>query len=689
MSAPPKNGTIAFQPRARLLKLIGEELISDEVVAISELVKNAHDADALTVHLRFQGVTEAAGQIEVWDNGCGMDLDTLLGRWMEPAASTKVGKGRQVTRRGRRVLGEKGVGRFAADKLARRLQLVSRCGGQPSEIVADIDWDRYDDGDRMLSEIENRWEVRPAQEIRQQGTLLRMSGLRTPWTERMFRRLCIRLSRLLSPFRERDLFTIRIESDEFPEYSGELRADFLQRAPYRIETAFDGLQTIVISLNGRRTVSQRWNGQGELSCGPVRIRLFAFDLEGEALAKIGPRMEARAWLREWTGVSVYRDGFRVWPYGEPHDDWLRLDQRRVNNPVEHLSNNQVIGFIDIGRDANPDLMDQTNREGLMHNQAFDDLRRLVHFVLQAIEAERQSIRHPVTRVAAAVRGAQADAASIAAELEEIASRVSGDVSRQLRQLKDRVEEQAAREATHLERTVTGYAGLAAIGQMTAGLLPLVPGAISRLSQEVALLRGILGHRRIPEAREAMEGIEDGIDSLRGYCQMLQAGALNAERRRAIDLVAEVRRFQDVFSPLLESRGVRLDVVCRESDVLRTEMRPEHFLCVLQILATNALDWLTETPSPRIRVTLDDCDGQVEIVFADNGPGVPYQFCSQIFNPLFTRKEGGRGMGLAIARQLIEAHGGRIQLMLDGRRRGANFQILLPRKRPRATIYDAP
>ena len=98
---------------------------------------------------------------------------------------------------------------------------------------------------------------------------------------------------------------------------------------------------------------------------------------GEALARIGPRLEVRAWLKEWTGVSIYRDGFRIWPYGEPHDDWLRLDQRRVNSPVEHLSNNQVIGFIDIGRDRNPELMDQTNREGLIHNPAFEDLRKLV------------------------------------------------------------------------------------------------------------------------------------------------------------------------------------------------------------------------------------------------------------------------------------------------------------------------
>src|SRR6266545_4416896 len=96
------SGYVAFRPRARLLKLIGEELISDEVVAISELVKNSHDADATTVTVCFRGVTGPGGQIDLIDDGCGMDLDTLLRRWMEPAASTKVGKGRQVTRRGRR-----------------------------------------------------------------------------------------------------------------------------------------------------------------------------------------------------------------------------------------------------------------------------------------------------------------------------------------------------------------------------------------------------------------------------------------------------------------------------------------------------------------------------------------------------------------------------------------------------------
>jgi hypothetical protein len=431
VSAQSKNGAIAFQPRARLLKLIGEELISDEVVALSELVKNSHDADAGTVSVTFRSVTSEGGTIEVFDDGVGMDVATLLGRWMEPAASTKVGKGRQITPKGRRVLGEKGVGRFAADKLARCLEIVSRCRSRSDEVQALVDWDRYDNGSLLLSEVQNRWEVRPAHEVNPHGTLLRMTGLRAAWSERMFRRLSIRLSRLLSPFRRDDPFVIRIESDEFPHYSGELRADFLDRAPYRVEAEFDGRQTISLSLNGRRSTLQRWNGQGELACGPVCIRLYVFDLEAEALAKVGPRQEARAWLREWTGVSIYRDGFRVWPYGEPHDDWLRLDQRRVNSPVEHLSNNQVIGFIDLGRDRNPELKDQTNREGLIHNQAFEDLRRLVYFVLQAVEAERQSIRHPTRRATGGVVAHHPEAVSMTDELERLATRAGGAIGREL------------------------------------------------------------------------------------------------------------------------------------------------------------------------------------------------------------------------------------------------------------------
>src|SRR5207249_893763 len=103
-----------------------------------------------------------------------------------------------------------------------------------------------------------------------------------------------------------------------------------------------------------------------------------------------------------------------------------------------------IGFIDIGRDKNPDLIDQTNREGLIHNRALDDLRRLVIYAMQALEAERQSIRHPAKRNGAVVRERENHTDSITSELHELAEKTNGDVAKQLRHLQKRIEEQAAR-----------------------------------------------------------------------------------------------------------------------------------------------------------------------------------------------------------------------------------------------------
>ena len=638
------------------------------------------------VTISFDAVAGPDGFISIRDDGHGMDLDTLLGRWMEPAASTKLGKARQITRLGRRVLGEKGVGRFAADKLARTLTIVSRCPEHPEEVHASIDWDHYDDDALMLAEVLNRWEVRPAREIDGHGTLLRMGGLRCRWTERMFRRLSLRLSRLLSPFRtDRDRFVIHIESDEFPEYSGELNQYFLGKAPYAVEVEFDGDQTVTIALNGRRAVAQGWNGHGELSCGPVRIRIFAFDLEGEALARIGPRMEVRAWLREWTGVSIYRDGFRVWPYGEPHDDWLRLDQRRVNNPVEKLSNNQVIGFIEIGRDRNPDLMDQTNREGLIHNQALEDLRRLVYFVLQAIEAERQSIRHPLRRTSSGAVTARPERVTVSEELERLATTAGGEVGRELRDLRRRLDEQTRREEARRQQMALGYSSLAAIGQMAVGTLPLLPLETQRMRAELEKLRTILAGRKMPDAREAMQALSESLNHINGHQQLILAVAGSAERRRTIDVIAELAAFQDAVRPLLDKQGFTIEVTCPARDVVRTEMRPENFCCMLQVFLSNSLDWARRVEAPKIRIVVTAVGEHCEIVFSDNGPGIPVEITGRVFEPLFSRKEGGRGMGLTIARELAETHGGRINVIVDGRRKGAAFQILLPRKRSRATI----
>ena len=109
------------------------------------------------------------------------------------------------------------------------------------------------------------------------------------------------------------------------------------------------------------------------------------------------------------------------------------------------------------------------------------------------------------------------------------------------------------------------------------------------------------------------------------------------------------------------------------------MRPENFYCLLQILTSNALDWMKGEESPRIRLTLRGMRDRCELIFSDSGPGIPFELAEKVFEPLFSRKEGGRGMGLTIARQMVEAHGGRIGVITDARRRGANFLVTLTQK----------
>jgi signal transduction histidine kinase len=670
-----KSGYVAFRPRARLLKLIGEELISDEVVAITELVKNAHDADASTVTVSFQGVTRPGGEIVVQDDGCGMDPDTFLGGWMEPAGSTKAAASSRVTSRGRRVLGEKGVGRFAADKLGRYLDVTTRRKGHP-EVRAEFDWDQFDSEGEMLSSIKNRWELRPISEITRHGTTLRIHGLRELWTERMFKRLSARLVRLQSPFGSRHGFAIRIDTDEFPEYSGELRSTFLDRAPYTLQLDFNGKDSLTLEVAGRRKTSAAPPSAGQLSCGPVRVRLYAFDLETEAVARVGPRHEVRAWLREWSGVSVYRDGFRIWPYGEPHDDWLRLDQRRVNNPVVCLSNNQVVGFIEISRDKNPGLMDQTNREGLIHNREFDDLRRIVEHAFQILEEERQRVRHP-TEGARLRRRRPAIEVPVADALDRIASGADRKMRGSLRRVVEHARADAERRQAALDKLLQGYTDLAAAGEAAIGIGGVLKSLVERIRSELGRDERHQGGMRVLSAT---------IDEIEGHLSMLvDVGAAGSHKRRTMDVVAEVERFQSVVAPLLSERGVSMKISSDRRELVRVDMNPHSFRRVLHILLANSLDWMLRTDEPFVEVCVRAVGNRCEVLFSDNGKGISRDIATQVFEPMFTTKDGGRGMGLTIARALIQQGGGKLDVVVDGRRRGAHLRLLLPRKRSRATI----
>lgn len=114
-----------FRPRARLLRILGEELIGDEIVAVTELVKNAYDADAENVLIELKNVQTDQGEIIISDDGCGMTRALVINSWMQLGTNFKR-KQKYSEVKKRRVLGEKGVGRFAVDKLGKVLELFTK-----------------------------------------------------------------------------------------------------------------------------------------------------------------------------------------------------------------------------------------------------------------------------------------------------------------------------------------------------------------------------------------------------------------------------------------------------------------------------------------------------------------------------------------------------------------------------------
>ena len=382
----------ALRPRARIMKTLGSELISNDAVAIIELVKNSYDAEANRVLIKFVGpMLRGQGRIEVFDDGIGMSLDVVRGAWMEPATPGK----RQKTSsgsKGRRVLGEKGIGRFAAMRLASELELITRARGADQEIYGIFDWLQFEDEQKYLDEVLILTDIRKPEVIRsevgldalwpkhevpvecppsEQGTLLRMNNLAQAWDAERFRLIQRGLSRLISPFKENKDFSVFLQAPEaFSEFSSEITPPVVLNYPhYTVIGTVDpqgkcDLTLEVKATGGVRRViggfvrevtaglqyleeeaylklkqateSRPENAKAELekklpACGPLQIELRIWDRDdlGNVIQQTGLNVQnIRADIDSFAGINIYRDGFRVLPYGEPNNDWLRLDTVR-------------------------------------------------------------------------------------------------------------------------------------------------------------------------------------------------------------------------------------------------------------------------------------------------------------------------------------------------------------------------
>ncbi|MFC1897177.1 ATP-binding protein [Chloroflexota bacterium] len=715
------SGVSILRPRARLLRTFGDELISSETVAVIELVKNAYDADATRVWVYFHEPLEIGkGMIEVIDNGHGMDLETIRTTWMEPATLMRK-RSRFSEKLGRRVLGEKGIGRFASSRLAEKLEVITRRSGSDSETGVTFDWSQFDDEEKFLDQIKVMWEQSKPKEIctggvteglwdkseklddneLDHGTILRMRELKTVWGKTQFEDLQRRLSKLITPsFIESDSdikqdFQIILKLPEtFSEFSEAIKPPEIIKRPHYIISGDVGAKgDYELKLKFRdKGIEEIKKGVFSLSsgktpkCGPFKIELRVWNRDPSSLNAISGNeftvAEIRGYLDFASGISIYRDNFRVLPYGEPFNDWLRLDIRRVQNPTRNLSNNQILGSVSISSGENVLLRDQSNREGLMEGEAYDDLKELINSVLTVLELRRWQERPKKKKMAE--RGLFVDF-NLASIREYVTTKHPGD-TQLLDAVKDK-EKDLEKRVGEAEEVISRYRRLATLGMLVdtvlhEGRLPLAKIInISHIAVQDTYGAHEDNKKIMSQLRSHLRTILKQSDVLATLFRKIEPfGGRRRGRPSRISLEQVIYDAFYVLEKEIEQVGAGVDLPTTYTEVTVDQAEIQE---VIVNLLNNSLYWLKQVPkdSRFIAVEVNKKEEyELEIIFSDSGPGIEEEYEDMVFDPYFSTKPSGVGLGLTIAGEIVsDYYDGRIALIKEGPLDGATFSIVLRRR----------
>lgn len=690
-----------FRTKARLLSVLGDQLIRDEVVAIVELVKNSYDADAahVTVELRGTKQRPEVGSISIADDGHGMTPEIVMSTWLEIATASKTPEEdldpetRRVIARpklspgGRVQLGEKGVGRLAAMKLGKKITLTTRARGSQVETEIVLDTTSFGAA-QYLEDVRLPVKIGPPKVFVDEthGTKMLIEHLNQPWSDELFRKLELALRRLAGV--ELAAFSIRLIAPDL-ETDRVLDPPHIGSAPYSLAGNVDRAgkfagsmivmnylgpkplpitQEIVIALPTEWEKSRRRRERGArievpTRVGPFRLDLRAFDLDPVGLRQAGLTVKDRDAIKELSGVSVYRDGFRIFPYGERGDDWLELDSRRVNNPTLRFSNNQIIGAVHITRLDNPELRDKTNREGFIENVAYHELRWLILSIISTLEESRFKVR---PRRAPrphddAVLAAINDAKKAAVDHE----RTRKAVDRILTEYTSWSELVEQRNDILLQVAGIGMSAETVTHEIDRGVR-MIDG---NLKSFVAHLQAGASGPKLKEIAEVMAQHVADLQEIVALLQPLQAARRPKAQPQSIERIAT--SILRLFEADLFQNGIKADVTSMPD--FEVECTRAELIQVFMNLVDNSIHWLRTVNDKKLNILIRG--ERKEVVVRDSGPGIKPEIAPYLFEPFFTTKEEGRGLGLYIVQDVMSRHGWSIDLApSDPQFPGANFLL---------------
>lgn len=676
--------TESFRPRARILQLLGDELIANDRLAVFELVKNGYDADANQVTVRMDLNRPVGPMITVSDDGVGMTLDEIRSVWLVPGHDHRQKQRASRVRtlkHGRLPLGEKGLGRFAVHKLGNHITLVTRAQDS-EECVVEIDWNQLI-AYPFLDEAPVTIRVRQPELFtdNKTGTQIRVRQLRTSdWRRGEVRRLHNQITSICSPFEETGGFSAVLEVPNHEEWLADLPDInlILDRALWKFSFSLDNgkfdwsyefRQVPGLNLAGNvrdevagvlQLPTRRGGGSvgrskvvadesTSLGIGPIRGDFYVYDRDREIIRRMSHTRTLTSYLDDTGGVRVYRDGIRVYNYGEPGDDWLGLDLRRVNSPTRRISRNIILGAIHLSLEDSSGLVEKTNREGFVENDAFLRLHDIVIGAISVLEGERHVDKERIRSLTG--RPNDLVATGIEKGLAELRSALNREGV--LHKLEHHIA-QIEREYVEMQETL-----------LSAGMSGLNLAVIfHEVDRGVRILHGAIV--RGADIDSAASQAQELVRLLDGFSSLLKRGG--KQPRDAKELFAYIRQIN-----ALRFRHHRVHFICPllEADTrgFRSNFEFSLVLAGLNNLIDNAIHWLRvrwpdippeNAPHERmlyVGISYDLSTGPA-IVVADNGVG--FQDTPELMvRPFFTRKPEGMGLGLYFASLAMDLNGGQL------------------------------
>lgn len=683
-----------FKANAHLLKLLGDELIGDDRLAVFELVKNAYDANATRVDVTLNLGSDNPNII-IWDhNGFGMTEDDILNKWMEIGTNSKrkENKVRTPPPLKRLPLGEKGVGRLAVHKLGKQLIINTRAKNSLEHQIT-IDWPKLigeaqyiEDTQVTITPLDT-----PQYFSSETGTRIEISDLNnTDWTRGDLRRLKRLLTSLISPFKSVSDFDVKLNvPGREKEIADLLEAqDILDKALWTYDFIIDenGQFSSTYTFNPPQTFKELASSAVETKdeklellepskeeelareedlrdalllqpedlkgIGSISGTLYVFMKSPAVLSAVGSPQLIKEYLKEQSGVRVYRDGIRVFNYGEGKDDWLGLNAGRINMPGQKIDTGMVIGGIDLNLEDSDGLKEKTNREGFDDNSTYKRYRWIVASIIEDFHLKHRKDREALD---AYLKGDIKDASPATTRFAESID----DIKKSIK--KHKLEEEMSNKVAQIEsdylqmREVTLSSGIAGIN--LAVIFHEVERGVDDLNESI---------RQSDDYEILLKRAEHLSELLEGFAPLLRRN-----EQKTFSIKALTQKIINLNLHRFEHHNVTISCPINTDESESFEVTAPFGLlqATLTNLIDNSIHWTSLKaekegrsfkPAIRIDTLLNWFKEGPALVVMDNGPGFSLT-PEEAIQPFKTSRPGGMGVGLYYSDKVMETIGGRLQI----------------------------